>query len=115
RSARDRDALVTALREGLCDFVATDHAPHEAEIKTEDLKTAAYGTTGLETALRVLFTLYNRGELSAERLVAVFSTQPAAFLSLSMTEGRIATGRPLRAVLADPRAAATQITKEDLA
>src|SRR5690606_27110043 len=75
RSERDRAALITALREGLCDFVANDHAPHEAEIKTEDLKTAAYGTTGLETALRVLFSLYNQGEISAERLVDVFSTK----------------------------------------
>src|SRR5690606_33457627 len=115
RSARDRAALITALREGLCDFVATDHAPHEAEIKTEDLKTAAYGTTGLETALRVLFSLYNQGEISAERLVDVFSTKPAAFLGLSATEGRIAADRPLRAVLADPRATATPITTQDLA
>lgn len=102
RSQRDREVLREALRDGRIDFVATDHAPHEDELKGLNFKTAAYGTTGLETSLRVLLSLYQSGDLSAERLVEVFSTKPAEFLALSDRFGKIAVGRPMNAVLLDP-------------
>ena len=114
RSEEDRSALVSALRDGICDFVATDHAPHQAEIKSK-LATAAYGTTGLETSLRCLLTLLDRGDISMHRLVEVFSTNPAKFLGLSSTEGLIAAGRPFRAVLVDKLDELSTVTEEDLA
>ncbi|MFK7826852.1 MAG: dihydroorotase [Oligoflexales bacterium] len=114
RSEFDRSALVSALRNGICDFVATDHAPHQAEIKSR-LASAAYGTTGLETSLRCLLTLLYQGEMSKHRLVEVFSTSPAKFLGLSSTEGLIANGRPLRAVLVDKLDESTTVTEHDLA
>jgi dihydroorotase len=113
RQTEDRSALREALREGLIDFVATDHAPHEAEVKSENFKTAAFGTTGLETSLRVLLTLYAKGELSSERLVEVFSTAPARFLGIQDEFGDIAEGRPLRAVLVDVEARRS-VTADDL-
>ncbi len=113
RHEEDRKALRQALRSGLIDFIATDHAPHEEEVKTENFKTAAFGTTGLETSLRVLLTLHAQGELTPERLVEVFSTAPAKFLGLGDEYGDIAVGRPLRAVLVDPKARRA-VTEDDL-
>lgn len=101
RSPEDRKALQEALAEGVIDFVATDHAPHEEEIKGENFKTAAYGTTGLETSLRVLLSLYKKNKLSSEQLVRVFSYNPARFLNLDESFGSIKEGLPLRAVLVD--------------
>jgi len=114
RSQKDRAALRAALRDGTCDFVATDHAPHEAAIKTQNFKTAAYGTTGLETSLRVLLTLVQQGELSMARLVDVFSSRPAAFLGLQQF-GSIKMNAPLFAVLVDADKEPTAVTEIDLA
>ncbi len=103
RGEEDRAFLVEALQKGLIDFVATDHAPHEVTMKSENFKTAAFGTTGLDTLLPVLWTLMARGSLSRERLVEVFAEKPARFLGLSAEDGFgvIAEGSILRAVLVD--------------
>lgn len=110
RSQEDRKALRHALAEGVIDFVATDHAPHENEAKGANFKTSAFGTTGLETSLRVLLTLVREGVLSPARLVQVFSTRPAHFLGLSEEFGDIAVGRPMNAVLIDRNAC--EVVKE---
>ncbi len=56
RAASDREALVAALRSGLIDCVATDHAPHAQQEKEVPFEAAAFGTTGLETAFAALNT-----------------------------------------------------------
>jgi dihydroorotase len=56
RAERDRQALVDALRSGVIDCVASDHAPHAREDKEVPFEQAAMGTTGLETAFAALYT-----------------------------------------------------------
>jgi dihydroorotase len=53
-SADDRDALVAALRSGVIECVATDHAPHARDEKEVPFEQAPMGTTGLETAFAAL-------------------------------------------------------------
>lgn len=50
RESQDRQALVTGLREGVIDAVATDHAPHGIKQKEGPFQGAANGVTGLEWA-----------------------------------------------------------------
>jgi len=70
RSAGDRAALREALRSGLIDCIATDHAPHAQEEKEAPFEEAPMGTTGLETAFAALYTdLVVPGELSLATLV----------------------------------------------
>lgn len=102
RSPEDREALRQGLKSGVVDFVATDHAPHEPSAKTENFKTAAFGTTGLETSLRVLLTLWKDGLLSPQDVVRSFSKRPAEFLGIADEFGSIAPGRPLKAALVNP-------------
>ena len=47
-------ALRAGLADGTIDCVATDHAPHPVEDKETEWAAAAFGMTGLETALRVV-------------------------------------------------------------
>ena len=54
RTAADVAALRAGLADGTIDCVATDHAPHPVEDKETEWDTAAFGMTGLETALRVV-------------------------------------------------------------
>ena len=46
----DRQALIDAVRSGVVDCIATDHAPHAAEEKEQPFEQAPNGVTGLETA-----------------------------------------------------------------
>ncbi|MBC7660452.1 MAG: dihydroorotase [Chitinophagaceae bacterium] len=113
RGVADRAALRHGLADGTIDFVATDHAPHEASAKGANFKTSAFGTTGLETSLRVLLTLVREGVLSPQRLVQVFSSKPAQFLGIDKDIGDISKGRPMAGVLVD-RQSASIITEDDL-
>ncbi len=70
RTERDRKALVQALREGVIDCIATDHAPHARHEKEVPFEQAPMGTTGLETAFPALFTeLVMAGELELALVV----------------------------------------------
>jgi dihydroorotase len=60
RSEADRQALIAALREGLIDAIATDHAPHAPEDKECEFAVAANGVVGLETAFGGLMRLVTR-------------------------------------------------------
>jgi dihydroorotase len=115
RSVSDRQILRQSLADGSIDFMATDHAPHESSVKTLNFKTSAFGTTGLETSLRVLIDLWRTGELTISRLVEVWSKAPAAFLGLDDAFGTIAVGRPFNAVLCDVHAPSALIMHGDFA
>jgi dihydroorotase len=56
RGESDRAALIEALRSGVIDCVATDHAPHAREEKEQPFELAPMGVTGLETAFAALHT-----------------------------------------------------------
>src|SRR5438309_3563711 len=57
RSAADREALLVALADGTVDAVATDHAPHAQHEKIIEFERAAFGITGLETALGLVISV----------------------------------------------------------
>ena len=113
RSPEDQSALQAALTTGDCDFMATDHAPHEPEVKTTNFKTSAFGTTGLETSLRVLIWLWRQGRITQDRLVEVWSTTPAKFLGVYPEFGDISEGRPFNAVVCDVKAPDRVVEEDD--
>jgi dihydroorotase len=104
RSVEDREALRRAVRHGVLDAVATDHAPHAVEDKEVEFDQARPGTTGLETALgAVLGALDGDLPLVVERM----SAGPARLLGLDDHGGPVAPGRPANLVAVDPSAAWT--------
>jgi dihydroorotase len=99
RGEDDRLALIAALREGVIDCVATDHAPHSRDEKNVPFEQAPMGTTGLESAFAVLYTeLVLPGELALETLLQRL-TAAAALLGLETPA--IAVGRLANACLID--------------
>jgi len=83
REETDRAALVKALKSGLVDCVATDHAPHAPEEKDVPFEEAPFGTTGLETAFAALYTgLVKKRALPLGTLVARMSAGPAAIAGI---------------------------------
>ncbi len=99
RSETDRRALVEALKIGLIDCIATDHAPHASHEKEVPFEQAPMGTTGLETAFAALLTeLVLPGELELEVVVARM-TEGAALYGLPIP--RIEPGQPANLCLVD--------------
>lgn len=83
RSEKDRAALVAALRDGLIDCIATDHAPHADYEKEREFDHAPFGVIGFETAFAVLYqNLVLTQEISLERLIEALSIAPAKVLNL---------------------------------
>lgn len=102
RSIEDREALIDALANGEIDWVATDHAPHEAASKQRSFSEASFGTLGLETMVPVVLDLVARQRLTPQRAVEVLSMSPAKFLGISEEFGEIKIGRPARLALVEP-------------
>ena len=80
RSDDDRQALIEAVRSGLIDCIATDHAPHSPDEKEVPFEQAAMGVTGLETAFAAIHThLVLPGLLDLGTVVDRMSAGAAAF------------------------------------
>ena len=67
RSASDREAILAAIADGTVDAIATDHAPHAAQEKEMEFERAAFGITGLETALALAISRLHRDEAHPAR------------------------------------------------
>ncbi len=107
RTEEDLQALRKALREGLIEVIATDHAPHTEQEKNLGLEKAPFGINGLETAVpAILDKLVRTGQLSLERLVEAFSSVPAKLLRLEK-KGKIKVGAEADLTLLDLKATTT--------
>ncbi|HEY6398436.1 MAG TPA: dihydroorotase, partial [Solirubrobacteraceae bacterium] len=99
RSESDRLALVQALKDGVIDCIATDHAPHARHEKEVPFEEAPMGTTGLETAFAALYTeLVLAGELELPVIVERMSAGAAVY---ELPVPRIAPGEPANLCLVD--------------
>ena len=96
----DRAALLEGLADGTVDAIATDHAPHHVDEKSEDFDHAPFGIVGLETAVSLcLDRLVRPGVISLARLVELMSTAPARVLGVG--GGTLAPGAPADVTLID--------------
>ena len=100
RAEMDRLALIEGLADGTLDMIATDHAPHTAEDKAGDFKSAAIGIVGSETAFSLLYTSFVRsGKFTLNQLLNWMSTNPANAFGLNA--GTIGIGQPADLTLVD--------------
>jgi dihydroorotase len=99
RCESDRQALIEALRSGVIECVATDHAPHARHEKEVPFEEAPMGTTGSETAFAALYTeLVIPGLITLPVLVERM-TAGGRLYGLSVP--RIAVGAPANLALID--------------
>jgi dihydroorotase len=101
RAEHDRQALVQALVDGTIDVIASDHAPHHPDEKSESFHMAPFGVVGLETTLSLcLDRLVRPGKLKLSRLIELLSTKPAEILGLP--GGTLKVGAPGDVTLLHP-------------
>lgn len=101
RDERHRAALVKALRDGVIDMVATDHAPHTVLDKSGGMGCAACGMVGFETALGLILKLVADKKLSWAQVVERMSIAPAKLLGVP--GGTLKKGCVADITLIDPR------------
>ncbi len=96
RTADDVKAVIEAIIDGTIDCISTDHAPHSAEEKGSDVKTALNGIIGLQTSFIASYTnLVQTGHISFAKLIELMSANPAAVTGLDKKGlGRLEAGCP---------------------
>jgi len=94
RTKYDVKVLQKAIKEGVINLIATDHAPHPDYKKEIQFAGAAFGVIGLETTFSVLYTeLVKKDKLSLKRLIEVMSLEPSRIFKLprgEIKEGSVA-------------------------
>src|SRR5580704_15091438 len=103
RSDSDREAILVALADGTVDAIATDHAPHALHEKIIEFERAAFGITGLETALGLAITHLHRGhKIPLGRIVELLTSGPARVFSLR-GRGTLIRGSHADVTIFDPQ------------
>src|SRR5580704_5107960 len=64
----DRDAILAAVLNGRIDVIATDHAPHTLEEKSQPYLKAPSGGPLVQHALVAMLELYHHGKISLEQI-----------------------------------------------
>ena len=107
RPEPDRLALWQAIRDGVVDIIASDHAPYAAAEKERgqrDIFDAPSGSPGIETMGPGIFDRALAGEMTLERAVDLLSERPARLFDLYPRKGSLLPGSDADVILFDPSA-----------
>ncbi len=103
RTGEDIKALIQGLNDKVIDIIATDHAPHTRADKEVEFTQAAFGISGLETALGSLMGLVHSGQLALPVLIASLTSEVARIIGDKYGQlGTLAAGAPADVTLFDP-------------
>ncbi|UCF38512.1 MAG: dihydroorotase [Acidobacteriota bacterium] len=94
RKRSDVEAMLSGLKDGSIDCIATDHAPHTRLDKEVAFEDAANGIIGLETSVPLTWSfLVKKDVITPSRMVELMSVNPSRILRLdrgTLREGAVA-------------------------
>lgn len=82
RTRADVEALRQAVLDGTVDCISSHHQPHDYDNKVCEFEYAKYGMEGIESCFAAVKTAIPA--LTANKIVALFSLNPAAIFNLSL-------------------------------
>jgi len=100
RSPHDNEVLWQALRDGIIDFIATDHAPHTLAEKAQTYPNTPSGMPGVETSLLLMLTAAMAGKCTVAQVVQWMSKAVAVAYGIP-NKGEISPGYDADLVLVD--------------
>ncbi|TKQ94846.1 dihydroorotase [Enterococcus faecium] len=111
RGREDREALIEGLLDGTIDCIATDHAPHGLEEKSQSFMKSPFGIVGSETAFQLIYTHFvENGRFTLEQVINWLAVKPAEIFGLNA--GTLTVGAPADVAVFDITQTCT-IDKED--
>ncbi|WP_277904638.1 dihydroorotase [Enterococcus lactis] len=111
RGRKDREALIEGLLDGTIDCIATDHAPHGLEEKSQSFMKSPFGIVGSETAFQLIYTHFvETGQFTLEQVINWLAVKPAEIFGLNA--GTLTVGAPADVAIFDITKTYT-IDKED--
>jgi dihydropyrimidinase len=106
RKKKDNDALWNAISKGVISSVGTDHCPFMMSQKSKGLKDfrkIPNGAGGVEHRLELLYSYgVMKNRISLNRMVDIFSTQPAKIFGLYPAKGDLLIGSDADLVIWNP-------------
>ena len=112
KTQKDKDALWEALLDDRIDVIATDHAPHTLEEKSQKYLNAPSGGPLVQHALNVMLENFKNGKISLEKIVEKMCHNPAILFQIEK-RGFIKEGFKADLVLVDLNDAYT-VSKENI-
>ena len=112
KSISDREGIWRALLDNRIDVVATDHAPHTLEEKSNAYLNAPSGGPLVQHALLSMFEHAKNGKISIERIVEKMAHNPAILFQIEK-RGFIRKGYYADLILVDPHNPWT-VTKDNI-
>ncbi|EME8212313.1 dihydroorotase [Enterococcus faecium] len=111
RGREDREALIEGLLDGTIDCIATDHAPHGLEEKSQSFMKSPFGIVGSETAFQLIYTHFvETGRFTLKQVINWLAVKPAEIFGLNA--GTLTVGAPADVAVFDITQTCT-IDKED--
>ncbi len=83
RTEEDVEGLKFALKEGLIEVIASDHAPHSPLEKDVEFELASFGLIGLQFLLPLSFNLVREGILPPLKLLECLITNPSKVIKIN--------------------------------
>lgn len=102
RGSDDVSAMISAMKDGTIDIIASDHAPHDNDSKEKPISCASFGIIGLETMIGLSFELYHKGLISLERILEMMTINPALLIN-EKNRGFIGIGAIADITIIDPK------------
>lgn len=82
KTEKDKDALWEALLDDRIDVIATDHAPHTLEEKSQSYLLAPSGGPLVQHAVVAMFEAHHQGKISVEKIVEKMAHNPAKIFKI---------------------------------
>lgn len=112
KTQKDKEGLWEALLDDRIDIIATDHAPHTLEEKSQSYLKAPSGGPLVQHALNVMLENFRSGKISLEKIVEKMCHNPAILFQIEK-RGFIREGYKADLILVDLNESYT-VTKENV-
>ncbi|RAW03012.1 dihydroorotase [Pseudochryseolinea flava] len=83
KSANDQQEILKAVLDDRIDVIATDHAPHTLEEKSNPYSKAPSGGPLLQHSLTAMLEFYHQGKMKLEKIVEKMSHNPAILFQIN--------------------------------